>query len=215
MKESYFTPETIQDVSGEIIRKLAPYQRMVRIPFIPERSALLILDMQEVFLNKYSHAYIPSAPVIVHNINTLSEAFHRNNFPVIITRHVNTEHNAGMMKAWWNTLIDAEYKGSDLIESIDTVDCKIIEKTQYDAFYRTELNDFLLDNNIEQLVVTGVMTHLCCESTVRSAFVRGFTVFFPVDGTATYNLDFHMSTCRNLSHGFAICTLCKKMTEQI
>ena len=53
------------------------------------------------------------------------------------------------------------------------------------------------------MVVSGVMTHLCCETTARSAFVRGFEVFFLIDGTATYNKEHHLATLLNLSHGFA------------
>lgn len=48
------------------------------------------------------------------------------------------------------------------------------------------------------------MTHLCCETTARSAFIRGFDVFFTIDGTATYNEDFHFGTLYNLAHGFAV-----------
>jgi len=52
--------------------------------------------------------------------------------------------------------------------------------------------------------VCGVMTHLCCETTARSAFIRGFKTYFTIDGTATYNEQFHMASLINLSHGFAI-----------
>jgi len=55
------------------------------------------------------------------------------------------------------------------------------------------------------------MAHLCCETTARSAFVKGFEVVFVIDGTATYNKDFYISTLLNLSHGFAIPVL----TEEI
>jgi bifunctional isochorismate lyase/aryl carrier protein len=47
------------------------------------------------------------------------------------------------------------------------------------------------------------MTHLCCETTARAAFTRGFQVFFPIDGSATYTREFHLATLRNLGHGFA------------
>ena len=53
-------------------------------------------------------------------------------------------------------------------------------------------------------VISGVMTHLCCETTARAAFMRGFEVFFTVDGTATYNEALHRSSLLTLSHGFAI-----------
>ncbi|MCP4152595.1 MAG: isochorismatase family protein, partial [bacterium] len=56
---------------------------------------------------------------------------------------------------------------------------------------------------ITRVIITGVMTHLCCETTARSAFVRNFEVYFTIDATATYNREFHKSTLLNLSHGFA------------
>ena len=62
----------------------------------------------------------------------------------------------------------------------------------------------LRDNGVRRIVISGVMTHLCCETTARSAFVRGFEVFFTVDGTASYTADFHRASLLNLAHGFAV-----------
>jgi len=61
------------------------------------------------------------------------------------------------------------------------------------------------------LAVTGVMTHLCCETTARSAFMRGFDVFFAIDGTATYTEALHRAALLNLAHGFTLPVL----TEEI
>jgi len=58
------------------------------------------------------------------------------------------------------------------------------------------------------------MTHLCCETTARSAFMSGFDVFFTVDGTATYNKTFHLSTLINLAHGFAIPITTKEVIQK-
>jgi len=63
-------------------------------------------------------------------------------------------------------------------------------------------------------VVCGVMTHLCCETTAREAFVRGFEVFFPVDGTASYNQKFHEASLQNLAHGFAILTTVEQLLQE-
>ncbi|MCK5430721.1 MAG: isochorismatase family protein, partial [Anaerolineales bacterium] len=79
----------------------------------------------------------------------------------------------------------------------------VILKSTYDAFLDTSLDNILHDNKVEQVVICGVMTHLCCETTARSAFIQGFDVFFTVDGTATYNQEHHLATLLNLSHGFA------------
>jgi isochorismate hydrolase len=59
------------------------------------------------------------------------------------------------------------------------------------------------------------MAHLCCETTARSAFVRGFEVFFVVDATATYNRQFHQSTLINLAHGFAIPVLTQEVLDAL
>ena len=92
---------------------------------------------------------------------------------------------------------------------------RVIKKTQYDGFYQTPLEDILREKGISQLVITGVMSHLCCETTARTAFVRGFTVFFPIDGTATYNEDFHWATFLNLSHGFVIPLLIEDLQNHL
>jgi bifunctional isochorismate lyase/aryl carrier protein len=89
------------------------------------------------------------------------------------------------------------------------------QKSQYDAFYQTSLEEMLHAKGVTQVVICGVMTHLCCETTARSAFIRGFEVFFPVDGTATYNLAYHKASLLNLAHGFASLVLMKDILEAI
>jgi isochorismate hydrolase len=59
-----------------------------------------------------------------------------------------------------------------------------------------------------------VMTHLCCETTARSAFTRG-SGLLPVDGTATYNRAFHRASLLNLAHGFASLTFVEDILEKI
>ena len=53
-------------------------------------------------------------------------------------------------------------------------------------------------------MICGVMTHLCCETTARDAFMRGFDVYFVMDATATCNEELHLSSLLTLSHGFAV-----------
>jgi isochorismate hydrolase len=158
--------------------------------------------MQNYFLSQNSHAFIPSSKAIIGNINSLIEKFDSSQLPIIFTKHINDDNNAGMMKNWWNEMITSENKFCDISDSVKYSGHKIINKSQYDAFYNTELEDYLKERNVKQLIVTGVMTHLCCETTIRSSFVRNYEVFFPIDATADYNLDFHKASFLNLSHGF-------------
>jgi len=175
-----------------------------RLRFVPEESALLIIDMQSYFLDKRSHAFLPQALVIIPRIKKLSLAFTASGLPVIYTRHLNTEKDAGMLKPWWDDLILENNPLSRITPHLLINHATVIKKTQYDAFYRTPLADLLKRKKITQVVITGVMTHLCCETTARSAFVRGFQVFFVADGTATQNEKFRRATLLNLAHGFAV-----------
>ena len=188
-------------------------ERHPNIRIDPDHVALLVLDMQEYFLSERSHAYIPAASAIIPGIQMLIEAFMYLNRSVIFTRHVNTPADARMMAAWWKDVIQPESPLSQIAEALDTPGCKIFEKHQYDAFHGTELESCLRGEGVTQILITGVMTHLCCETTARSAFVRGFEVFFAVDGTATYNADFHRASLRNLSHGFAKPVLVDEILE--
>ena len=167
-------------------------------------SALIVLDMQSHFLDSSSHAFIPSAPAIIPGIQSLMDAFSSKRMNVVYTQHLNTPEDAGMMDEWWEDLIVESDPMSRITDQLTLTSGDFISKSQYDAFYETGLKDLLLSRGVAQVVVCGVMTHLCCETTARSAFVNGFNVWFTVDGTATYNEEFHTATLLNLSHGFAV-----------
>ena len=142
-------------------------------------------------------------------------AFSCADYPVIFTRHLNTPEDADMMTEWWRDLITPRSAHSHNIIFTKTQNSIQIIKTQYDAFYHTELEGTLHNFDISQVIICGVMTHLCCETTARSAFMRGFEVFFTVDGTATYNEELHRASLLTLSHGFAIPVLIEELLQTI
>jgi isochorismate hydrolase len=210
-KELYYTSETIKANSRKLLSFVEPLrQRHADIVFRPEKAALLVLDLQEYFLQDDSHAFIPSALAILPGINELIAAFKKVDHPVVFTRHINTPKDAGMMSKWWRDLINPQTSRSHNTITHTTTSIHI-NKTQYDAFHYTALENMLHKLKIEQVVICGVMTHLCCETTARSAFMRGFEVFFTVDGTATYNEELHRASLLTLSHGFAVPVLIEEL----
>ncbi len=174
-----------------------------RLDMTAARSVLLVLDMQEFFLDEASHAFVPSAIAIIPHIKQLQELFLQQGLPVIHTFHTNDEKNAGSMKRWWRDLLKPASPLAAVTHRLPPSGVAMLEKHQYDAFLKTDLEDRLRRLNIRQVVVTGVMAHLCCETTARSAFMRGFDVLFVVDAVADYNREFHRATVLNLAHGFA------------
>ncbi len=214
-KERYFTPQSIEQQAGELLQLLPRSYRKKGAAYHPRLSALLVLDMQVHFLDPASHAYIPSAPAIVGGIFQLIETYSKLGHPIVFTQHINTLENAGMMGAWWRDLITPGTPFSQITPEIDLSKGTLIQKSQYDAFYQTALEDLLHGWEVTQLVLCGVMTHLCCETTARSAFMHGFEVFFPADGTATYNLEHHKASLLNLSHGFASIVLVRDILAML
>jgi isochorismate hydrolase len=171
--------------------------------------------MQRYFLDESSHAHIPSGRAIIPKLRKLQDEFLKRNLTVIQTRHLNTPEDAGQMGKWWKEIIVISNPLSQIVDELSSEKIPVIYKTQYDAFWNTNLEEILKGKGVQQVVIAGVMTHLCCETTARSAFIRGFEVFFTVDGTATYNKDFHLSTLLNLSHGFAIPVLVREVIDYL
>jgi isochorismate hydrolase len=215
MKERYLTPENIEAVSRRILDDLAVVRSRREPRFEPPRAALVILDMQRYFTDPASHAFVPSAPAIIPRIKSLADAFRAKGLPVALTKHQNTPDDAGMMGVWWKELIDPASDAAEIVPELDTLDAAVFEKTQYDAFFGSGLETMLADRGARQVVIAGVMTHLCCETTVRSAFMRGFAVFAAVDCMADYNELFHRASLMNMAHGFAVPVMAGDLADAI
>jgi len=203
LKNQYFTSESLDQDADELLKRLTQYRERRPFHLRPDDSALILLDMQRYFLDPASHAFIPSAGATLPGLIRLVQAYQDLDLPVILTRHMNTPQNSGSMDKWWSDLIQQDDPMSELIPQFAELKTAVLQKEQYDAFYGTDLEDWLRERGVKQVIIGGVMTHLCCETTARSAFVRGFEVFFLLDGTATYHIDFHHSSLLTLSHGFA------------
>lgn len=215
MKERYFTIQSLKQQAQELYQQVADLSQKKTLAYQPSQSALLVLDMQAYFLDASSHAFIPSAEAILDGIVQLIMEYSTHGRPVIFTQHINTTSNAGMMSIWWKDLIMSTNPLHKIVPEIDLSVGTLIQKSQYDAFYQTRLEEILRGRGVTQVVICGVMTHLCCESTARSAFMHGFEIFFPVDGTATYNLSYHRASLLNLAHGFVSVVLMKDIFEAI
>ncbi|CAH1432278.1 unnamed protein product [Lactuca virosa] len=172
----------------------------------PKTSVLLVIDMQ----NHFSSIAKPIIPSITTTINTCRRA----SIPVIFTRHCHkSPADHAMLGEWWgNDLIIDGTPDSELMPEIGRREEElVVEKNTYSGFRGTQLEDRLKDMGVEEVIVTGVMTNLCCETTAREAFVRGFRVFFSTDATATSSEELHQATLMNMAYGFAYLVDCKTL----
>lgn len=204
------------------LEAIKPYNEH-RMKLNPKKAALLVIDMQNDFINQGSMVYTPMAEAIVPNLKRLISACRKAKVPIIYTAHVHQDPkvDGGMMADWWPELRDkkvlvAGSKGAEIHSEIaPKPNEKIIYKHRYSAFYNTDLEIILRGLGVTDLIISGVMTNICCESTTRDAFFRDFRIFFLADGTGSINDDLHLSTLRTLAYAFAYVTTVKEIIKGI
>lgn len=216
-KEKYFTKENREAKISEWKENLTQFYSSKRdFKFDMQKAALLIVDMQEFFLNPKSHAFLPAAEVIIEPIKKLQNEFKMNNRLVIFTKYglITEFEYTSIMDKWWGDSLEINNPLAKLDARFDTQDAVILEKNTYDCFKDTSLYNLLIENNCKQIVIAGVATHLCCETTARSAFCFDFEVFLPIDCLATYTEELHLNTLKAASHGFGIPVTSNELLER-
>ena len=84
-----------------------------------------------------------------------------------------------------------------------TADC-IVTKHRYSAFTGTDLNLILRSKGIETILVSGVVTNICVETTARDAFNLDYDVILVEDCCGAYFSDEHTSTLNNIRKYFGL-----------
>jgi nicotinamidase-related amidase len=139
-------------------------------------SALIVIDVQESFRQDPSWAAI-SNPDIVGQVNQLVRAARARGDLVIWVLHA---------EAGSGTVFDPASGYVQLIDGLAALPGEpVITKTSHNAFTTTNLQQILTSRAIGNVVVCGIRTEQCCETTARVASDFGFNVTFVTDATAT------------------------------
>lgn len=204
----YFPPDRSDQISLRWIRSL---DRKRKWETGWGKTALLVLDMQRFFTDPLSSGYLPASGTVIERINGLIRKFEG---PVFFTRHWNDPrdfHN--LMSLWWRGTINGEM--GEIDPSLDSGELRIIDKSHYSAFEGTILQESLRQSNVDTVIISGVMTDLCCETTARDAFMKGFKVLFLADCTATETEERHLSTLRIISRAFGEVLTSKELMSRL
>jgi nicotinamidase-related amidase len=175
-------------------------------------TALLIIDMQRDFMEPGGFGETLGNDVsrlasAVNPIRSLLAAAREMGMPVIHTREghlpdlsdappAKVERGAPSLRIgdpgpMGRILIRGE-AGHDIIPELYPLDSEIvIDKPGKGAFYATELGDVLQKYGVENLLVCGVTTEVCVNTTVREANDRGYRCVVISDGCASYFPEFH------------------------
>jgi nicotinamidase-related amidase len=175
----------------------------------PAKSALIVIDMQKYFLDPDSPTFTCGGLAILPTLKRVVAAFRSAGRPVLFTRHVHhPDHiDSGIMAWWWKGMCVEGSAESEIHPDLAPMPHeKVILKHRYSAFYNTDLETVLRCLKIEDLVMTGIMTNMCCESTVRDAYYRDYRVFVLADGTGSVTEEMHGASLLNLAFGFSFVT---------
>ncbi len=188
---------------------------MTDFSVIPGKIALVNVDMQNCFVEN-SPIAAPGGVEVLGRINRLIEACRANGVVIIHTAHVVRPDgsNIGVMGEIIPPVNDGVInKGAPSAALHDGLDFQdgdiVLDKPRFGSFHGTDLELILRSQGIDTIIVTGICTNVCCETTAREANVRDFHVFFLSDGTATFGIgdlsadDIQAATCATLGFAFA------------
>jgi len=215
--ERYVTPESLSAKTQVWLEQIAPFNQQ-RMQLSAEKSALLVIDMQKFFLEPGSPTFTCGGLAILATVKRLIDAFRAAGRPVVYSRHVHKADgsDAGIMGWWWEGMCIEGSPESEVHDDIaPRADERVIFKHRYSAFYNTGLETVLRCLKVEDLVVSGIMTNLCCESTARDAYYRDYRVFFPADATGSVTEEMHLASLLNLAFGFAFVTTADEVMRQL
>ncbi|MDH4221949.1 MAG: cysteine hydrolase [candidate division Zixibacteria bacterium] len=205
----YINQENLKEKTKIWLRKISPYN-IHRLELNLRKAALLVIDMQNFFLEPQSHSFICAGVTVLPNVKKLVNFFRQRKRPVIYTCHVHHPQgmDAGIMGWWWQDMCREGTEEAKIFPEIEPLpEEKLINKHRYSAFYNTDLETILRCLKIEDLVISGIMTNMCCESTARDAYFRDYRIKFLADATGTVSEEMHLASLLNLSYGFAdVCT---------
>ena len=180
-----------------------------------ERAALLIIDMQRDFVEPGGFGeslgnQVEPLQAIVPTVQRVLDAWRITKNMVIHTResHLpdlsdcpasklergNPSLRIGDKGPMGRILVQGE-PGNQIVDALKPLaDEVVIDKPGKGAFYGTQLMDILQKNKIRQLVIMGVTTEVCVQTTMREANDRGFDCLLIEDATASYFPEFKAAT---------------------
>ncbi|MGH7760361.1 MAG: cysteine hydrolase family protein [Candidatus Dormibacteraceae bacterium] len=160
---------------------------MVDFVVVPERTALLNVDLQNCFVEGTDGGL-----EVVERVNRLAAACRQAGIVVIHTSHALRPDGSNMgVLGDVAPLVKTGFlnKGSESAALhpqlvVDRRDLQV-EKPRFGAFYGTDLELILRSRGIDTVIITGIETNVCCDTTAREANARDFRVLFLSDATST------------------------------
>jgi len=150
------------------------------------KTALILIDIQNDYFEGGNMELIDPEKAADH-AKLILDRFRHDGLPIIHIQHIATSPTA--------TFFLPDTTGVDIHEKVLPLPTeKKIIKHFPNSFRETELSDYLKSNKIENLVICGMMTHMCIDATTRAAKDYGFNCLLIGDACATRDLEINNET---------------------
>jgi ureidoacrylate peracid hydrolase len=201
-------------------------------PLVPEQTALLVIDMQNGFchpegaIGRSGHD-VSTMQATIQPVRQLIEACRAAGIIDIWTlqehypddaqrfRHRIKPHTLklsggppALVNTWDSAVVD---ELADLAEP----PAELVRKHRFSGFLNTRLETLLRMKNIDMLLVCGVSTSLCVETTVRDAYQRDYDVLVASDAVGTSGQEAHQASLRAIDLWFGMCVPTSDMLAAI
>jgi len=146
--------------------------------FDPDRTALVVVDLQNGFCDPDGSLYAPASEAAVEPCVALAERAREAGAHLVYTRDVHPPgqfddaHYYDEFERWGEHVVEGSWD-AELVDALPDAD-HVVEKHTYDAFYRTELEGYLDARGRRDLVICGTLANVCVLHTAASAGLRDF-----------------------------------------
>ena len=203
-----------QEIVDRVLARRGRYHWFDRLE--PKRTALVVIDMQEMFCAPGGPGEVPQARSITDALNALTRELRTMSVPVIWVLHANSQAAGGSdWELFFNHVVADEVRQRSL-ESLtpgqqkvwsgletDPRDIQIV-KNRYSALISgsSSLERVLRSLGIDTVLIAGTKTNVCCEATARDAMMLDFKTVMVSDCCAALSDDEHRAALENIIQQF-------------
>jgi len=198
----YVTTSNLQEKTDVWLSNLAGSRG--RKPLnVAAKAALVVLDLQRIFCDPASPAFLPAWPASRLQCLALIDFFLKTGRPVVFTRHIHQEKSGGVLEHFFTRLIRPTDPYSEFAPEVQSYLEKaiVLDKDRFSAWSNARLATSLRQCNT--VVLAGVQTQLCVLSTALGAADFSFVPVVVADACAAPNESLHVAALTVLAAGHA------------
>jgi nicotinamidase-related amidase len=163
-----------------------------------DKTALIVVDMQYDFCKSDGSLYSEASNDVIGQIRELVSAFDEAGSKIVYTQDTHTEEQFEDANYYdefnrWGVHVKQGTRGQQIVEELepDTLPDKVIKKETYNAFHNTELDRWLTQNNIRDIVFCGTLANVCVLHSASAAALRDYRPILVTDALGYIEEEHH------------------------